>query len=237
MSEFSLPGSSFSEIKKIVMSYANAKAEAGLEEIANLAGVHKTVVSRNNKFLSEIGIIQGGQKKSATDLGKRLGRAIEHNQHDDAVKEWASAIQSNEPLSSVMTTVRIKGGMTEEELAKHILYVSGQSNNTGNKTGARCAQDVLVAGGLLVESDGKFSVAAPRNTAAAEATSQAPTDIEASNAVAEPMPPASPPVTSAISGRSQPSINISIQLQLPETKDAEVYEKLFKALKENLYPD
>jgi hypothetical protein len=33
-----------------------------------------------------------------------------------------------------------------------------------------------------------------------------------------------------------PQIAINIQLQLPETDNAEVYEKLFKALKDNLFP-
>jgi len=33
-----------------------------------------------------------------------------------------------------------------------------------------------------------------------------------------------------------PQIAINIQLHLPETENAEIYEKLFKALKEHLFP-
>lgn len=35
---------------------------------------------------------------------------------------------------------------------------------------------------------------------------------------------------------SQPQININIQLQLPETKDPEIYDNLFSALKKHLLP-
>jgi hypothetical protein len=48
-----------------------------------------------------------------------------------------------------------------------------------------------------------------------------------------------PPAPSVAVGASlafgtTPQIAINIQLQLPETENAEVYEKLFKALRENL---
>ena len=42
-----------------------------------------------------------------------------------------------------------------------------------------------------------------------------------------------PPVLPSLVGAA-PQIAINIQLHLPETENAEVYEKLFKALRENL---
>jgi len=36
---------------------------------------------------------------------------------------------------------------------------------------------------------------------------------------------------------SGPTININVQLQLPSTEDATVYEKLFSAMKKHLFPD
>lgn len=240
MTEFSLPGSSFEELKKIIMAYASAKVDASLEDIGNLAGLHKTVVSRNNKFLTEIGLVQGGQKKSATELGKRLGRTLEHAQSDDERKAWHEAVQSNEPLSSVMTTVRIKGGMSEEDLTKHVLYVSGQSNNAGNKTGARCVQDVLVASALLTETDGRFAVSSPKMQAAntiqpSTDFDQSPTDATVDEAA---MTEARGDVssTAVVSGGGGPQVSINIQLQIPETKDAEIYDNLFKSLKKHLFP-
>ncbi len=159
--EFNLPGSSFEEVQKIVKGYSHASDNVSLDALAKLTGLNKTVISRNNKFLHDIGLISGGMKKSATELGKRLGRALDHKQIQDIEKYWAEAIQTNETVSGLATTVRIKGGMSEKDFSDHVLYVSGQKNNAGNKTGARCVADVLLAGRLLKENDGKLSVAMP----------------------------------------------------------------------------
>lgn len=241
MAKFSLPGSSFEELRKIVHAYANAKKDASLSDVAGLAGVHSTVVSRNNKFLSEVLIVEGGQRKTATSLGRKLGRAIEHGVESDEFLAWAEAIQSNEPLSNILTTVRIKGGMSEQDLTKHILYISEQSNSSGNRTGARCILDVLKRAALLTELDGRFSVAtAAKETVAPSETpgfpegttedkgdkSQSDRSMGDANSVNERI---IPPF-------SAPSININIQIHIPEGQDAVTYDKIFAAIKKNLFP-
>ncbi|MCA9469615.1 MAG: hypothetical protein KC643_29795 [Nitrospira sp.] len=69
--EFNLPGSSFEELQKILKGYSNASENASLDTLSKLTGLHTTVISRNNKFLTDIGLIGGGMKKTATALGKR----------------------------------------------------------------------------------------------------------------------------------------------------------------------
>ena len=155
------PGSSFDEVQKILKGYSHAPEQASLDQLSKLTGLHSTVISRNNKFLSDVGLISGGMKKSATELGRRLGRALDHGQDADARRYWREAVQTNEKVSGLVTTVRIKGGMTEKDFSSHVLYVSGQKNNSGNKTGARCVVDVLVTAGLLAEENGKLTVATP----------------------------------------------------------------------------
>lgn len=158
--EFNLPGSSFEEVQKILRGYSSSPDQTSLDNLAKLVGLHKTIISRNNKFLTDIGLISGGVKKSATDLGKKLGRALDHKQETDAQSYWREAVQTNEKVSGLVTTVRIKGGMTEKDFSSHVLYVSGQKNTSGNKTGARCVVDVLLAANLLQEENGKLVVSA-----------------------------------------------------------------------------
>lgn len=239
--EFNLPGSSFEEIQKILKGYSHAPEQASLDQLSKLTGLHATAISRNNKFLSDIGLIAGGMKKSATDLGKKLGRALEHKQDTDAQGYWKEAVQTNEKVAGLVTTVRIKEGMTEGEFSGHVLYVSGQKNNSGNKTGARCVVDVLLAASLLQEENGKLVVSSapeketPADLKPAPSTPAQPTtqNNDNGNGSGGKAPLPTLPVIPQTSNLT-PQIAINIQLHLPETENAEVYEKLFKALREHL---
>lgn len=244
--EFNLLGSSFGEIQKIVIGYYNVSSDqSSLGDLAKLTGIDRTVISRNNKFLADIGLITGGKKKSVTELGKKLGRALEHEQETDRRSYWREAVQSNPHISGLVTTVRIKGGMTEADFSSHILYVSDQKNNPGNKTGARCIVDVLLAANLLREENGKLvvSVALEHETLPDIAATIAPATTvgaavvngngSASSLAADRPGKAVPPDFLMTTG-AVPQIAINIQLHLPETENGEVYEKLFRALRENL---
>lgn len=241
--EFNLPGSSFEELQKILKGYSSSPDQTSLDSLAKLAGLHKTIISRNNKFLTDIGLISGGMKKGATDLGRKLGRALDHKQEADAQSYWREAVQTNEKVSGLVTTVRIKGGMTEKDFSSHVLYVSGQKNNSGNKTGARCVVDVLLSASLLQEENGKLVVsAAPTKEMPADLEPEVATLMQSDaaaprtvggNGVVENAPLSSLPMIPTGTNIT-PQIAINIQLHLPETENAEVYEKLFKALREQL---
>lgn len=237
--EFNLPGSSFEEVQKIIKGYGHASANASLADLSKLVGLHQSIISRNAKFLVDINLLTSGKYKSSTDNGKKLGRALEHDQTQDAQRYWREAVQSNEKVAGLVTTVRIKGGMSEKDFVAHVLYVSGQSNNSGNKTGARCVTDILIAAELLKEEGGKLVVSSPKTRIANEDSAPEASGIEAHDepeqtvSVVQSTDPA-PPLMQAVG--VAPQIAINIQLQLPETDNAEVYEKLFKALKDNLFP-
>jgi hypothetical protein len=242
--DFNLPGSSFEELQKILKGYSEAPEQTSLSQLSNLTGIHTTIISRNNKFLADMGLITGGIKKTTTDLGKKLGRALDHGQASDAQAYWKEAIQTNEKLAGLVSTVRIRGGMSQSEFSNHVLYVSGQKKSPGSKTGARCVVDVLLAAHLLTEENDKLIVAAaPRSETVLSGEREVPTTLLSSSVPQENEPagrsraeaPHSTEPRVTIGDNLTAQIAINIQLHLPETENAEVYEKLFKALREHLF--
>lgn len=235
----SLPSSSYDEMVKIIKGYSHSNGPASLDDIAKLVGMNRTGVSANNKFLAESGLISGGNKKSPTDLGAKLGRALDHNQAADVKDCWKEMVSGNEGVAGLVTTVRIKGGMTSEELSAHILYVSGQNNTKGNRAGANTLVEILKASGLVELVDGKIVVAQPNGDEPVPGVESAIEQQPAAAAQPQVSPQSVPPVPQGqpiyqVAAQATPQIAINIQLHLPETDNPEVYQNLFKALKENL---
>ncbi len=239
--KINLPSSSFDELVKIIKGYSHASKGASLDEIAKLTGLNKFAISGNNKFLSDIGLIEGGRAKSVTNLGSKLARALDHSQVQDAKRCWSNAVSSNEGVSKLVTVVRIKGGMSVDDLAAHILYVSGQGNNAKNRAGSRAVVEILIQADLLENVDGTLKVATPSDKPMngnedSEEIGKADVETAPKTHVAESngKPDSCPPEINLSGLTTPPQIAINIQLHLPETDNAEVYEKLFKALKDNL---
>lgn len=220
-----LPSSSYEELVKIIKAYSHQTEPASLTDIANLITINNTTVSGNNKFLIESGLITSGNKKAKTELGGKLGRALDHDREADIRSCWREVVSANKEIAKLVTTVRIQGGMTEEYLATQVLYVSGQRKTSQNRTGANTVVEILKVSGLLVLDDGKLVVSQPSND-------EAENPVE-DNIIPQPEAKASDQVNQ-FTVQSPPQIAINIQLHLPETKEPEVYQNLFKALKENL---
>jgi hypothetical protein len=239
--KFKLPSSSLPELKKIIVGYSHAGENVSVDAVARLIGITRpTNLSANNSFLNQAGIITGKHNKSVTPLGKQLGRAIEHNRADELKRGWQEIVKNNKFLSSLISTLRIKGGMTSNDLVSHILYVADVKRNKHTATGANTLVSILKESNLLETKDGKLTVAATSTaTATEEAEEQKSTpapEVEAKT----PIVPAPPPLrelqreTGLHNSYSSPTIAINIQLQLPETENPAVYENLFKALRKHL---
>jgi hypothetical protein len=123
--------------------------------------------------------------------------------------------------------------MSSDDLARHILYVSGQKDTKQNRTGARTIIDILLAAKLLEEKDGRLVVSSASEASAPKARNLEgelefgeKRDMERVDTVRSISRPVQPDIS--------PTIAINIQLQLPETENSEVYEKLFRALRKHL---
>ena len=240
--EFNLPGSSFEELNKIVHAYSTFSSKVGLNDVEKVSGIAATTISRSAKFLVDVGVLTSGSQKMCTDIGRRLGRAIEHKVLDDSRMLWRDCIQSNEKISKLITTIRIKGGMTEKAFSDHVLYVSGSKASSSNKTGARCVTDILIDAGLISELDGKLSVltSQEQNSGASIVPSeyvQKLGDDSSSFAIKPADEGFKQQASEAFIGASSgPQISINIQLHLPDSKDPEIYAEIFKAMRMHLFP-
>jgi hypothetical protein len=239
--EISLPSSSRGELEKIIKGYGHVGKEVDLDTLSKLTAIGRTTISANNPFLSQVGIITGGKKKQITESGKKLARAFEHNIQEQISTSWREVVRSNEFLSNVVSTIRIKGGMTPEDVMGHILFASGAKNTQPNRTGAKTVAELLILSGLVEENNGKLQVASPTP----QATTKEDAALGGSTGVAAETPAqaatggaGAPPMIVQVpsSVLASPTIAINIQLQLPETDKPEVYEELFKALRRHLFP-
>jgi hypothetical protein len=158
---FPLPGSSYKELIKIIQGYGQVGDNVTPSEVGRIVSIHETAVSKNNKFLGAIGIIQGGRKKSMTSLGKELAHALHHDMKDAIVVKWRAVVEANDFLQKVVAAVRIRKGMDESSLESHVAYSAGQPRTPAVATGAGTVVDILREAEILKEEGGSLVAIAP----------------------------------------------------------------------------
>lgn len=233
---FPLPSSSFDELSTIVQAYGRKGDNVSLTELSRFTGINETTVSRNNGFLTAAGLVKGGNAKSATELGRRLGLALEHDQIEDVHACVMDLIQGVPFLADVISPVRMRKGNTEDELVGHILYAAGASKDGRKSAGAHAIVQLFLKAGLLIDDNGTLRVqqGQPQPVPPTPDNGQAPPTEPAAQPATVAQPVASMPLTSATATAGPFAIAINIQLELPASTDPAVYENLFKALKKHL---
>jgi hypothetical protein len=152
--KFPLPGSSYKELSKIVAAYSTFSAPVSPADVAKTSVTHADQVSRSNKFLIEAGIIQGGQRKQCTELGYKLGRAIQHDVEDEISKGWRQAVKQTDFLQRIISAVRIRKAMEESALLSHIAFTSGNQKTGTSMAGSGAVVEILKLSGLISEDGG-----------------------------------------------------------------------------------
>lgn len=158
---FKLPGSSLDEVFKVVQGYASVGKLASLSDISKSTGMHVTAISKNVGFLLSVGLLEGGQNKAPTEVGKRLGLALMHNVPDEVETILSDLVAENEFLKNILAAVRIRKGMDESALRAHVAYTAGQSKTVSTSTGTGAIVELLRRSGHLKTEDGKLVVGSP----------------------------------------------------------------------------
>jgi hypothetical protein len=231
-SEFKLPHSSFTELTKLLIAFAKSKNPASLTDLNKLTGIHKTLISSNNGFLDAIGAITGGNKKEATPDGKNLGLALANSMEDEAKSQLKKLLSENEFLESMITALGIKP-RSADDFQSHIAYSLGKEHKGRNRTGTATVVELMQYANLIEEEDGLLSpTKAIKTSAQAEQPKQVDTKSNDDFNTTSGTPLITKQITSDLG--QNVTLNINVQLTLPDTDDEKVYENFFKAMKKHL---
>ena len=154
--EFRLPGSSYEELVNIIVAYGTRDEAARTGDVGKLDAVHQTSVSRNNSFLTEIGILQGESKKLITRRGRALALALARKDRLEIRKNWRAIVATNEFLQNVVAAVKLREGMLYPTVQAYIAHAAGQPRNKPVMSGAGAIVEILKAAGLLREEAGEL---------------------------------------------------------------------------------
>ncbi len=154
--EFRLPGSSYEELVNIIVAYGTRDEAARTGDVGKLDAVHQSSVSRNNGFLTEIGILQGESKKLITRRGRELALALARKDPAEIRKNWRAIVATNEFLQNVVAAVKLREGMLYPTVQAYVAHAAGQPRNKPVMTGAGAIVEILKAAGLLREEAGEL---------------------------------------------------------------------------------
>ena len=196
------------ELIKLFQAYANTKegTALSLDEITQATGVPRTIVSKNNGFMVQVGLITEGNKKAATETGRALGRAYTSKITDEVERIWKEIIAEVDFLNRMLSAVRIRNGMDRSSFINHIIYSSGLKDAKESRAGAGALIEIFKSVGVLSEVDGKLSVLDEPSSARVSVASNT---ISAEQTHSEPVAQQALPVAT-ISAKNSIVININI---------------------------
>ena len=154
--EFRLPGSSYEELVNIIVAYGTRDEAARPGDVGKLDAVHQSSVSRNNGFLTEIGVLQGESKKLITRRGRALALALARRNQAEIRRNWRAVVATNEFLQNVVAAVKLREGMLYPTVQAYVAHAAGQPRNKPVMTGAGAIVEILKAAGLLREEAGEL---------------------------------------------------------------------------------
>ena len=154
--EFRLPGSTYEELVNIIVAYGTRDEAARPGDVGKLDSVHQSSVSRNNGFLTEIGVLQGETKKLMTRRGRTLALALARRDREEIRKNWRAIVATNEFLQNVVSAVKLREGMLYPTVQAYVAHAAGQPRNKPVMTGAGAIVEILKTAGLLREEAGEL---------------------------------------------------------------------------------
>src|SRR5215210_8895619 len=152
--EFRLPGSPYEELVNIIVAYGTREEAAG--DVGKLDSVHQSSVSRNNAFLTEIGVLQGESKKQITRRGRSLAVALARKDKPEVRNNWRAIVAASEFFQNVVSAVKLREGMLYPTVQAYIAHAAGQPRNKPVMNGAGAIIEILKASGMLKEEAGEL---------------------------------------------------------------------------------
>jgi hypothetical protein len=154
-----LPGSSWDTVKRIIRAFSAAHNEENpkVEEIAQLAGVQRPVVSMNNNFLRSVGFVRVDQWK-LTDLGLRYALALEMGNDSMAAENLAELVRAQPILSQAVSVIRARGELKIDTLKAEVMVRLGVHQSDRRAQFVKPVLDMLQESGLVRMMDDTVTI-------------------------------------------------------------------------------
>ncbi len=155
---YKLPVSSYDELIKIIKVYGSGKVGVpmSLDDLVKSSGMSKTIISKNNGFLVQLGLISEGNKKAPSDICKKLANAYSMNLQEQIVIIWREIINQDEFITKMISVIGIKGKLSKNEYINHIVFSSNCGSGAGYKAGAATIIEILKTINAVSEYDGNI---------------------------------------------------------------------------------
>lgn len=148
--KFAMPYGSYDMIHRILRAYnaASGYDKPTVNDIAKLAGFQRSLVSANNNFLRELGLLQVEQNK-LTQLGTRLVTGTELENGSMITEALQESVRSSPGLSQLLNTLRARGTMSVEGFRGHVITMAQLTANSPTLNYVKTITDYLEAANVI----------------------------------------------------------------------------------------
>jgi hypothetical protein len=152
--KFAMPYHSWETILKIIRAYnaASSYEKATVNDVAKLAGFQRPVVSANNNFLREMGLLQADQNK-LTPLGTQLATGIEIGNQSMVTEALQESVKYSPGLTRLLNTLRARGTMSIDAFKGQLITVAQLTKDSPTLSTQKTVIDYLEAA-EMIENDG-----------------------------------------------------------------------------------
>jgi hypothetical protein len=139
MSEYNIPRSQLDVVKNIIIGWYRAGADTEPQsngDVEDFTSISKSTVSRQNKFLTELGILQeDGRKRRLTESGIELAEALAKGDSIKAKEKMRSILDEWALTERFYSIVDMSGPMAEDEMEQELASITGREREGRSATG------------------------------------------------------------------------------------------------------
>lgn len=154
--KFPMPSSSWEKIKKIVQAYGAVQDEENptVESVAQLAGMHRPDVSKNNNFLREVGLLLPDEFK-LTQPGFQLAMGLSLGNQDLVTEALQQVVLETPFFSRLVNILKARGTMRPESFRGQLIMETGLSANSPALNSIKALMDIMEESKLIsISEDG-----------------------------------------------------------------------------------